>query len=462
MPFMDGLQLCRVLRDSLPKTKIIILSGHDEFKYAQAAIQIGVTEYLLKPLSAQDLLAALRKVARQLDRERQAAAQLEALQARMSDQQWLLRERCLLSLLTGALTPAEIAEQCRQLGIDLVAPWYLAMLVRADDHSPARYSAFQRVDSALAQALAGLPHVVWCKKDFEETALILRGGDPDQLRHESRQLAERLRQQIAALADCAVSIGIGQPTARIGLIVQSFMQAVEDAAAAPLAGAGQPRAAASAEIIKPNAAALDQLLKSGARTDIERFFSAYLAPLDAANYHSRVIVDYVVTDALLTSANFLRELGARPEAILPELNRIEAAIERLRSFDDIRRLVCSALERALDYRDRQTHHQRPLVDRARAYIDTHYADPDISLSSVAAHVMLSPSYFSVVFGREVGETFIEYLTGARIRKAMELLRTTSLPSSDIACRVGYHNPRYFYAVFRKVTGQSPIEFRRQA
>jgi two-component system response regulator YesN len=80
---------------------------------------------------------------------------------------------------------------------------------------------------------------------------------------------------------------------------------------------------------------------------------------------------------------------------------------------------------------------------------------------VAAHVLLSPSYFSVVFGREVGETFIEYLTNVRIRKAIELLHATSLTSSEIAYRVGYHNPRYFYSVFRKVTGLPPNEFRRR-
>ena len=107
-------------------------------------------------------------------------------------------------------------------------------------------------------------------------------------------------------------------------------------------------------------------------------------------------------------------------------------------------------------------HSAALVAKARSYIDAHYADPDISLSQVAAQVLLSPTYFSVVFGREVGETFIEYLTSVRIRKAIELLRSTSLTSSEIAYRIGYQNPRYFYSVFHKVVGQPPNEFRRSA
>ena len=107
MPFMDGLQLCRILRETLPFTKIIILSGHDEFRYAQEAIQIGVTEYLLKPVSPRDLVAALRKVARQIDEEHQASANIEALQAQMASHRPLLRERCLLDLVAGNSCPAD-------------------------------------------------------------------------------------------------------------------------------------------------------------------------------------------------------------------------------------------------------------------------------------------------------------------------------------------------------------------
>ncbi len=68
MPFMDGLQLAKIIRERMPGVKVIILSGHDEFEYAQQAIQLGVTEYLLKPVTTQDLHHTLYKIAAQLDR----------------------------------------------------------------------------------------------------------------------------------------------------------------------------------------------------------------------------------------------------------------------------------------------------------------------------------------------------------------------------------------------------------
>jgi two-component system response regulator YesN len=95
------------------------------------------------------------------------------------------------------------------------------------------------------------------------------------------------------------------------------------------------------------------------------------------------------------------------------------------------------------------------------YIDGHFDNPDISLNSMAAYVNLSPSHFSVVFSRETGETFIGYFTRKRIEKAKELLRSTSLRTSEISDRIGYENPHYFSTVFKKITGYSPTEYRNQ-
>ncbi|HET9223886.1 MAG TPA: response regulator [Roseiflexaceae bacterium] len=359
MPFMDGLQLCRILRETLPATKIIILSGHDEFKYAQEAIQIGVTEYLLKPIVPQDLLAALRKVARQIDEERQTSAHLEALQAQMADHRSMLRERCLLDLVAGNSSSADFIERAQSLEIDLLAPWYQVLVIRAVPRAGAPdapiYTVCQRVDTITSEIIRDSASIVSFKQGLEETILILKGETPDGLAIRVQRLSELLQQRTAYQA----VIGVGQPTDRLGTIAQSFAQA--------------------------------------------------LAQMSAAE---RPTPD---------------GMPAQPD----------------------------------DHHQEQSH-SAALIAKARSYIDTSYADPDISLSQVAAQVLLSPTYFSVVFAREVGETFIEYLTNVRIRRAIELLRTTSLTSSEIAYQVGYHNPRYFYSVFRKVVGLPPNEFRRRA
>src|SRR5215212_8480893 len=185
MPFMDGLQLCRILRETLPATKIIILSGHDEFKYAQEAIQIGVTEYLLKPIIPQELLMALRKVARRIDEEHQTSAHLQALQAQMISQRSMLRERCLLDLVTGNSSAADFIEQAQGLEIDLLAPWYQVLVIRALPRTgtPAAplYTICQRVDAIIADVIGDTNSIISFKQGLEETILILKGETPEAL-----------------------------------------------------------------------------------------------------------------------------------------------------------------------------------------------------------------------------------------------------------------------------------------
>lgn len=363
MPFMDGLQLCRILRETLPFTKIIILSGHDEFRYAQEAIQIGVTEYLLKPVSPKDLVAALRKIARQIDEEHQASAHIEVLQAQMASHRPMLRERCLLDLVAGNSCAADFIEQARNLGIDLLAPWYQVMVVRAvlPPSAPETplYAVCSQIDAVLAEIIGQTGSVIPFRQGLKETILILKGATSDMLAREAQTLGELIQRRVAERTGCMAVVGAGGATERLATISLSFAQA--------------------------------------------------LAQISADERHKSA------------------------EAQAPA-----------------------------EYQQLEQRHGAALIAKARSYIDTHYADPDISLSQVAAQVLLSPTYFSVVFGREVGETFIEYLTRVRIRKAIELLRSTSLTSSEIGYQIGYQNPRYFYSVFRKVVGQPPTEFRRGA
>ena len=137
MPFMDGLELCRIVRERMPWIKVVILSGHDEFEYAQKAINLGVTEYLLKPVTAHDLHQVLQRIAALLDHEKQEQAHLERLQNQVEENRTALREKLLLNLVVGAVSSAEAIEKGHLLGLDLVAGCYQVIVVRiALRHTP--------------------------------------------------------------------------------------------------------------------------------------------------------------------------------------------------------------------------------------------------------------------------------------------------------------------------------------
>lgn len=108
--------------------------------------------------------------------------------------------------------------------------------------------------------------------------------------------------------------------------------------------------------------------------------------------------------------------------------------------------------------------QRPhahVLKLAQEFIAAHYAQ-SLTLEQVAAHVALSPPYFSRIFKQEMGCTFIEYLTRARMDEARRLLRTTTLSLAEISYAVGYQNPNYFSEVFKSLEGMTASAYRRSA
>lgn len=130
MPFMDGLELSRLVKKELPQIKIIILSGYNEFDYAKTAINIGVTDYLLKPISSAKLLEAVKKVADMIEKEQDNARLIKRYEKEMEEN--ILQEKHKLwgALASNRLSTIELLEKGQRLGIDFTASAYQVFLFK--------------------------------------------------------------------------------------------------------------------------------------------------------------------------------------------------------------------------------------------------------------------------------------------------------------------------------------------
>jgi two-component system, response regulator YesN len=466
MPFMDGLELCKIVRERMPWVKIVILSGHDEFEYAQKAINMGVTEYLLKPVTAQDLHYVLHRIAAQIDRERREQEHLEKLKSQVEENRAALRERLLLNLAMGTLSSAEAIEKGHLLGLDLVAGCYLVVVVRIDLRTAADsfdYHEFQRVQQALAEPLEHHLDVLLIKKDVEELVLIMMGSTPEDL-HERKGLLLQVIQHQAKTAGCGVAIGCGAAKHRITDIYQSFVEALMEAQnvgnrdTTPL-----NNSIGKAELLKINKSAVESYLRCGVKEDFPDFFDSFIGPLCEAALKSYMVKNYIVMDITLAAAKFVADLGGNVDQVVPSFDAMETTLAAIETVQQFREQVHEILLGALIYRDSRANGQhRLMLQQVHDYIDQHYMDANLSLNEVAGQVNLSPSHFSTVFSQETGQTFKEYLTEVRIKRAKELLRSTALKSSEISYQIGYSDPHYFSYVFRKHTGLSPKEYRLQS
>ena len=465
MPFMDGLQLSKVIRKQMPWVKIIILSGHDEFDYAQSAIKLGVTEYLLKPINANEIQSVLHKLSHTLDQEAEERERLKALQSQIKDTLALQRERLLLQLVVGGVSSTEAIEQCRQIGLDIIAQQYLVILIKVHFYEDAGYvdlAKYQKIQNIVAELANMHPGAFFAQKSVEELLLVMNGDDPEELRQDGLFLANLIQQDIETETGGRVVVGVGNVQQRLTDIFLSFGEALTAVNQAnnhtPANGQHSPNHLI--EMMQLEQATVEQYLKSGLITEFDAFFADHLHLLGEAALQSTLIKHYFFVDLILTAAQFVADLGGDPSKIVPMMDDIEGFLVTIQTMDDMQAVLRDIFTAVFTFRNNQAQYEKnKLIFQAKDFIDANFTDPTLLLNEVAATVNLSPSHFSVVFGRETGESFKDYLTRIRIDRAKELLRTTNMKCSEIAYQCGYNDPHYFSTVFRKNTGLPPQQFR---
>ncbi len=465
MPFMDGLQLSKLARERWPWMKVVILSGHDEFEYAQQAIHLGVTEYLLKPVTVQDMHTVLRRVAALIDRDKSEQENLQKLRDQVEENRAALREQLLLKLVVGAVTSPEAIEKSQPLGLDLVARCYLVVILKielADRAGQFDYAEFQDVQQQVARLAENNPDAFLLRKDWNELILLLKGSTPEYVEDERDVLLQRAKAALGGVYD-RLAIGVGAPKNRMADIHRSYVEALVGVQSAARPNRAEPQSVVDkSDLLKVDKLAVDDFLRCGVKEEFDRFFEAFVRPVGEAALKSYLLKNYLLVDVIVATAQFVHELGGVVDEVIPEVAAIQTLLECTQTVEQLRAQTRTILLRALAFRDQMSQPYASLIRRAKDYIDCHYADPELSLNEVADHVNHSASHFSALFSQETRQTFKDYVTEVRIKKAKELLRTSTLRAAEIADRVGYSDPHYFSAAFKKNTGLSPTEFRHQA
>lgn len=455
MPFMDGLQLCKIVREHMPWIKIIIISGYNDFEYAQMAIKLGVTEYLLKPIRVQDLQSVLNRVAVILDQEKSERTYLKKLRSQVEDNLALLREKFLLRLVTGGESALSAVEQSQQLGVNILASCYQVILVKSSPGSAAaaQYQACQQVEKILGELVGAAMDVLLTRKDMDEYVLILKGENQAQLEQESPGLIDLIEREVQEKTGCKLTTGTGSLQQRLGDLHFSYAEALMNLDSGHSAGN-------EGELKKLDHNALRHFLESGQAGQLDEFFRQSIRPLAEAAQHSDLLKHYLMVDIMLATAQFISDLGGNTRQMLPFPQNEDEYLARFQTGEQIKAEVERIFQIALAFRDSQVGHDRDsIIHQAKKYIAGHFADSNLSLNEVAAQISFSPNHFSAVFSAETGETFRDYLSHTRIEQAKKLLRSTHLKCAEIAFQCGYNDPHYFSLMFRKNCGMTPQQYR---
>ena len=475
MPFMDGLELSRLVKKELPDIKILILSGYDEFEYAKKAIKIGVTEYLLKPISAAKLTEVLNAVAETIRQENEEKNLLETYFAEMRENTERDKMRLFEKLLMGDLSMGEILEAGERFGMNLGASCYKIVLFKILANLENHVYAEQMVDacSSVEQAASMMEGVYVFQRGVEGWAFLLTAQDEKSMEESAKILYQNLKQAMKNYTQLEYFGGIGSTVPRIRSLKQSFREADRAFAARFVEEANQIISQKEFEKsqmeeglkmqgvvqIGKSREMLQKFLSNGTREEVKAFSDAYISRIEEENIRSTMVRQYVVIDVCIVILSFCERISLA-NRLQEEAEELQKMMQKIHSLSEIKKYVVRLLNEAIELRDAESGRRySDLIAAAKKEIENHYMTEEISLNTVAISVGMSPSYFSSIFSKEAGKMFVEYLTEVRIEKAKEFLMCSSMKTSEIGYEVGYKDPHYFSYIFKKVQGCSPKEYR---
>ena len=476
MPFMDGLALSKLVLQEFPQMKVIILSGYDDFEYAQTAIGLGVERYLLKPITKSTLMTVLQEVREKIQGERAQQNYLAQFRQEAQDYEQYARRRFLERIVAGQLSVQEIYEQAEKLDLDLRAQVYDLALVSAvpESSNTETYSEQgARIRDEMVSYFLKHPEYILFRWNLTSYAVLLLGRQENMEAIVSR-CVNKVRQLYQTFGpELSWYVAVGTPTRRLSALPGCFEEVsrlwayrhilpeqhiLSAETVKTFTGTGSDHDLSGLDMSKVSPAMLTGVLQNASAQEIPSFVDEYIHSLEEA-LESGPFCQYLMLSARFTATQFVEDLGVEQREYLSGLGCLGMVGQQI-SVEDLKGYLSDILLQAIKLRDRVTGSQYSgQLKQAVRYIDEHYRCEDISLNRVAKEVDLSPNYLSAVFSQEMGTTFVEYLTARRMEKARELLRHSDLRSGEIAAAVGYKDSHYFSFLFKKTQGCTPRDYR---
>lgn len=462
MPKMDGLEFLQRLRELQIKAPVIILSGYEEFNYAQKAIRYGVVEYLLKPVNKADLHKVLSLIIDRLNQEHLQESEICAEKNSLMNQVNELQRILFQDILEGNYLPDECAALIIKSGLDFGTGRFLVLDCTSFSKDPKQIQNF--IDE-LTRRISSFTAILFIfDNQYDHKICVLKFTQPEQ------NIVEKIYEtanQLITLCTGQIYLGISKVCEQPGCLNTCCRQA---------------RDALNQRIFHPGFQVFCYFTdrKSGNAKSFPTLYYESVSKLVCNGCSDKGTALLKATDDLFQQILSQDELSTGQ--LLDHLRNLFFYILKLESGDPANEIdefdVQSILESSLGMDDLKNNVLQKLLlisGNMKRYSDVinntiHYIiefveknyPKDLCLNLVANSVSMNPNYFCSLFKNKMGISFTNYLQKIRIEKAKNFLLDPNFKVYDVSEKVGFHDEKYFYKVFKKLTGLTPNEFRNQS
>ena len=456
MPEMDGLEMTRLMLEIAPALKVIVLTGHDEFKYAQKSCSLGVNDFILKPVDEQNLVKSISLQVERIRNETHTTLRYNLFNRQNILQNQRELEESLMQLTERSIGQHDLAKISEGLNIMDNCDYQIAVIVpeifAGSIWNQHEHLLLMSIKSFFIKII-DTNNVGWTFEDRHGNIVVLffinsKSGDP------SEQIS-KLQDIVEVEFDVVFKVGIGPVVNHISNIRSSYDQARESSLKLwPFSKSDNGGELQEEYLKSPDKIAFykEKIIDGFHDTDVvKEYLKKYINEIKLSGLLKSAAVEKYYD---LASAFYWKHLITTGKTVD---GKLETLISTLQNSDMEN---CSVFLEIfiikLAYSNRKQMHE--IIIAATQRINQNLTE-DLTVFTLAEQFHIARNYFSRLFKKEMGEGCNEYITRKRIEKARQLLADSNLRTYEIAEQVGYHDTNYFSLAFKKNTGVSPKEFR---
>lgn len=481
MPVMDGMEFIRRVRERNSLVKIVILSCLTEFEYAKKALSLRVDDYFLKvEAGPEELIDKLSWIEQELDAERQNARTMETLLREHDNNLQRIHRVFFESLLTEAAKSEDaLKKSADAIGIKL-KPQNLFIVHAEMDNSHAIYLSLSAeeitaIDSSFQNILhssidAEIMIYVLRKSNGQYVVLFSRsnGRNGMEARVKLKDLLTKCFLEMFKLHQITYTAGISGPFFAFADIRIGYAEACMAFRQRFFFGKNKIMFYDEVFVRKNEPSILNNAEKNRIFENLEHGnFDAMISDLTVrfdimleSGLSEEILRNFTVNMIMLVALK-LEELQCDTvEAGVNYLSIVDS-IKHLETVGELRKYFLDEIASMCEYYIADKHNataMKSTAEKIRDYVNLNFCD-NINLNSVANYFHMNHCYISLLFKKETGMYFMDYLTQCRVSEAKDLLKGGSLRVHEIGLQVGYPNAQYFTKVFKKAVGVTPSEYR---
>jgi len=473
MPHMDGITLARNVREIYPDVKIIFVSGYDDVTYLKNALKVDAIDYILKSIDLDELKETVSRVVKIMDAENARKKELAEMEELLNQSFPLLQERLLLTLIRDELEDhAHIREHLEFLNIPLDDERTYCVLVLQLQRYYSQYSGMTERERQLISLKIqeeckriGMKHgETVCFKSRTSEYVMIISLDEEDYEDNLIQVSEEIQAFIREYLDGSVYIGISSMFTGLKNIKTAYENAVNAISNRYLLDdrlqISMDKFVTDSEMKDFREKArksLQECLSQGDPEKVAEILNELFAQIGEAfdnNDQQNLMIFLLLLPTQLINDLKIQTKNAysNQKAIMEQFLCCKDFHEQCVLIQSLYRQVAAMMQSL------SKTHSHAIVDQVRRIIEERYKE-QISITTLAEEVYLTPTYLCVLFKQTTGSTINEYLTTTRLEKAKQLLSDPSFKLYDVCYEVGYLSPSYFSRLFKKYVGISPSEYR---